>query len=350
MIDQPIAVRGAPGSPYTRKMLAVLRYRRIPYRFLVGLWTKGEVDSLPAPKVDLLPTFYFETDDGDIEAMVDSTPIIRRLEQEVLGRSVIPTDPALAFIDYLLEDYADEWLTKAMFHYRWWFDADIDLAGEILPRWRDLTASAEDIAPRSQFIRDRQIGRLYVVGSNEVTAPVIEASYKRLLGLLDVHIGNGPFLFGGRPSAADFGLYGQLTQLATFDPTPSQLAAEVAPRVLAWVQTVDDLSGLAPDEDGWTSRDELPDTLTALLAEAGKTYVPVLLANAKAIDASADRVAAEVDGREWVQQPFPYQAKCLQWVRQEYGRLDAEDRAAVDGILAGTGCEALFSIADRETP
>ena len=342
MFDKPIAVRGAPGSPYTRKMLAVLRYRRIPYRFLVGLWTKDQVDSLPAPKVDLLPTFYFEAADGSVEAVVDSTPIIRRLEDDVLGRSVIPRDPAVAFIDYLLEDYADEWLTKAMFHYRWWYDADIERAGEVLPRWRDLTASAAEIAPRAAFIRDRQIGRLYVVGSNATTAGVIEASYKRLLGLLDAHIGNGPFMFGGRPSAADFGIYGQLTQLAAFDPTPAQLTASTAPRVLAWVQTVDDLSGLDPASDDWTSRDELPDTLHALLAEVGKTYVPVLLANAKAVDEGADRVATEVGGEAWVQQPFPYQAKCLQWVRQEYARLDPADRAAVEGLLDGTGCEALF--------
>ena len=273
---------------------------------------------------------------------MDSTPIIRRLEAEVLGRSVIPHDPALAFIDYLLEDYADEWLTKAMFHYRWQYEADIELAGEILPRWRDLTASAAEIAPRSKFVRDRQIGRLYVVGSNAVTLPVIEASYRRLIGLLDAHIGNGPFLFGRRPSAADFGLYGQLTQLATFDPTPSQLTADLAPRVLAWVQTVDDLSGLHPADDDWIRRDEVPETLKALLTEAGKTYVPVLLANAKAVDAHAAKVVAEVDGEAWVQQPFPYQAKCLQWVRQEYGRQDAVDRAAVDGILNGSGCEALF--------
>ena len=336
---RPIALRGAPGSPYTRKMLAVLRYRRIPYRFLVGLWAGQE--GLPRPKVDLLPTFYFDSDDG-VQAVVDSTPIIRRLEEEYLGRSVIPDDPALAFIDYLLEDYADEWLTKPMFHYRWRYPTDIAKAGEILPRWRDLTASAGEIAPRADAVRARQIGRLYVVGSNDVTAAVIEASYRRFLTGLDAHVGNGPFLFGARPAAADFGMFGQLTQLATFDPTPAEIATASAPRVVAWVQTVDDLSGLEPSEADWIDRDELPETLTALLAEVGRTYVPVMLANARAFDVGADEVEAEVDGRAWIQRPFPYQAKCLQWVRQEYARLDGADRRFVDRLLAGTGCEALF--------
>ena len=335
----PITLRGAPGSPYTRKMLAVLRYRRIPYRFLVGLWANAE--GLPSPKVELLPTFYFDTEDG-VEAVVDSTPIIRRLEEDALGRSVIPNDPALAFINYLLEDYADEWLTKAMFHYRWRYAPDIALAGEILPRWRDLTASEGVIAPRARAIRERQIGRLYVVGSNDITAPVIEDSYRRFLKCLDDQIGNGPFLFGTRPASADFGLFGQLTQLASFDPTPTKLTADTAPRVLAWVQTVEDLSGLEPTDDDWTALDAFPATLTALLAEAGRTYVPALLANARAIDTGAENVEVEIDGRPWVQRPFPYQAKCLQWVRGEYARLDGDDRAAADAMLAGTGCEALF--------
>ncbi len=334
-----IALRGAPGSPYTRKMLAVLRYRRIPYRFLVSLWAGN--DGLPKPKVDLLPTFFFESTDG-VEAVVDSTPIIRRLEDEYLGRSVIPDDPALDFLAYLLEDYADEWLTKAMFHYRWHYAADIEQAGEILPRWRDLTAAPGVIAPRAEAVRARQIGRLYVVGSNEVTGQAIENSYRRFLNLFDDHIGNGPFLFGGRPSAADFGLFGQLTQLTNFDPTPTRLTVEMAPRVLAWVQTVEDLSGLEPAEADWVGRDEVAETLKPLLAEVGRTYVPVMLANASAIDSGAEQVEAEVDGRPWVQRPFPYQAKCLQWVRQEYVRLDGAEREFVDGILDGTGCEALF--------
>ena len=84
-------------------------------------------------------------------------------------------------------------------------------------------------------------------------------------------------------------------------------------------------------------------TLKDLLAEVGRTYVPALLANAAAIDAGADEVRTEIDGRPWVQKPFPYQARCLQWLRQAYVGLEGEDRELVDTLLDGTGCEALFT-------
>ena len=96
-----LTLRGAPGSPYTRKMLVVLRYRQIPYRLVLSGGALGEKKDLPEPKVQLIPVFYFEDNRGELEPMVDSTPIIRRLEEEYEGRSVIPTEPTVRFLNYL---------------------------------------------------------------------------------------------------------------------------------------------------------------------------------------------------------------------------------------------------------
>jgi glutathione S-transferase len=331
-----IALMGAPGSPYTRKMLSVLRYRRIAYRLLSrnGAARAG----MPSPKVALLPTFYLPGAGGELEAVVDSSPIIRRLEAEHAGRSVIPTDPALAFLDELIEDYADEWLTKAMFHYRWAYEDDIEKASQMLPLWQHYTTSDQILAERAGTIGERQIERLYVVGSNLVTGPVIEASYRRFLSAFEAHLTHRPFILGERPASCDFAVYGQLTQLALFDPTPAALTLAVAPRVFAWVGLMEDLSGLEPDEDGWTAVGALPATLMALMTEIGRVYPPVMLANARAVTAGDAEVVTEVEGQPWRQPPFAYQAKCIQWLRQSHARLPAASRATVDRILEATGC------------
>ena len=94
-----IALSGAPGSPYTRKMLGVLRYRRIAYSFMLP--NNPRLRDLPRPKVQLLPTFYLPDDQGELQAVTDSTPLIRRFEKAYPGRSLIPPDPALAFLNEL---------------------------------------------------------------------------------------------------------------------------------------------------------------------------------------------------------------------------------------------------------
>ena len=175
------------------------------------------------------------------------------------------------------------------------------------------------------------------------TAPVIEESYTRFLRLLDAHLTEHRFLLGGRPAASDFGVYGQLRQLAIFDPTPAALALELAPRVIAWVDVVEDLSGLQPDGAHWLARHEIPQSIQALLAEVGRTYVPFLLANAAALEQGAEQVECSIDGKPWVQRPFPYQGKCLRELRQTYAALAVEDRSDFDQLLDGTGCGLLFA-------
>ena len=339
MAERPLRIVGVPASPYSRKMRAVLRYRRIPYAWV--LHDSPESRDLPKARVPLLPQLILPNADGSDEAVIDSTPLIRRLDAMVPGRGVIPPDPAVAFLDALLEDYADEWLTKAMFHYRWAYAPDIARASALLPRWARTDISDEHAVAAGKAFGRRQIGRLAVVGSNETTTPVIEESYRRLLCLLDRHLAGSRFVMGERPGASDFALYGQLTQLVGFDPTPAAIALETAPRVVAWVDVMEDLSGLEPADDQWMSRDRVPETLRDLLAEVGAIYVPVLVANAAALASGADRVECTIDGRPWTQQPFPYQAKCLESLRDNYRRLDTDDRPAVDAVLGAEAVAAL---------
>ena len=338
-IPTPLQMLGAPGSPYSRKMRSLLRFRRIPYLFIQQ--NSPQAKAFVPPKVPLLPTFYLP-ENGELVPVTDSTPLIRRFEEAFQDRSVIPPEPALAFLDELLEDYADEWLTKCMFHYRWYHDADATKARRVLPLWHMSEVSDEQIAPVQKMIGDRQIERLRVVGSNDVTAGVIEESYVRFLSAFDKQLQSSRFLFGGRPASSDFALMGQMTCLALFDPTPSAITAERAPRVYAWTEVMEDLSGLEPSEEDWTSANALSDSFRGLLAEVGRFHAPFLLANAHALENGAEQVETEIAGQPWVQKPFPYQGKCLAWLRESYAKLVPDQKATVDGLLEGTGCEILF--------
>jgi glutathione S-transferase len=341
MIEHPLVLAGQYGSPYTLKMRAVLRYRRIPFRWVLrnSIW-----DDIPTPPVAIIPVIVYPTADGGHgEATVDSSPQITRLEGEFAGRSLVPADPALAFVDALVEDYGDEWVTKAMYHYRWAYEADIDKAGRLLPLSQDLQMDSDQQQRSYQYITTRQIGRRALVGSTDENRPIIEGSYERLLDLLTQLFSTQDFLLGARPGRGDFGVFGQLSQLVKWDPTPMEIAATRAPKVIHWVDRMDDLSWLPVDGDtGWTRLEALPAATTQLLHEIGRTYAPFMIANAEALSSGADEVVCQVEGGTYRQAPFKYQGKCLEWLRADHRALADDDRARVDAVLAGTGCEALF--------
>jgi glutathione S-transferase len=335
-----LVIRGAHSSPYSRKMRAVLRYRHIAHDWVVR---DSANDDLPPAPVPVIPVIAWRDEAGEYhDVMVDSSPQITRLEDEYSGRSIVADDPATAFVDFLLEDFADEWIAKMMYHYRWAYAEDTEKSGRLLPLDSNLQLSDELAARAHDFVIDRQVGRRAMIGSTDANAPIIERSYERTLDALQTHLGDHNFCFGTRPGRADFAIFGQLMPMLWWDPTPTAVAVERAPRTVMWNQWMDDLSWWRVDgDDGWVAAEEIPVTTRALLGEVGRTYAPFLVANAAAVADGVAEMACEIDGAEYRQAPFKYQAKCLAWIRDAYAALSDTDRSRVDDVLAGTGCETL---------
>lgn len=214
----------------------------------------------------------------------------------------------------------------------------------MLPNWAPGAGCPDEaLKAAGTVFAERQIPRLRYVGSNETTWDVIEASYMRFLDAMEAHLRDHAFLLGARPGAGDFGVFGQLTQLALFDPTPMAITAVRAPRVMAWTAALEDLTGLEPRDSDWFDPAALPATLTAILKEVGHILCPAAPGQRKGRPGRR-RTGGDGHRRQGLgAAAAPYQAKCLMWLREEYATLDTGARAEADAALAGTGCEALFA-------
>ncbi|MGL5838274.1 MAG: glutathione S-transferase N-terminal domain-containing protein [Sphingorhabdus sp.] len=320
---------GALGSPYSMKIRALMRYRRIPHLWIHGAEAMNA--ALPHVRPAVIPVIEYP--DGSFHN--DSTPVIYDLEARHAERSVIPPDPARAFLAHLIEDFADEWVTKAMFGYRWLEEVD-QLQ---MSRWLAFDAMKGGGLDASQAFaeqfRARQVGRMALVGCTRENFSLIEASTRALLTALEAHVTDRHCFFGSRPSMAEFGLFGQLSQLGV-DPTAQSLMRANSPYSYRWLLHVDDMSGI---EGEW----DAPDTayapiIGALLKLVGEIYLPFLFANTAALKTGAEMFEFAAMGLSYSQGTFKYQAKCLADLRARYAALPAETRTRLQPILDESGC------------
>ena len=322
-------IYGALGSPYSMKMRAVLRYRRLPHLWLHGAAalaaTTGKV------KAPVIPIFEFP--DGSFAN--DSTPLIYDLEIRHAERSIVPPDPARGFLAHLIEDFGDEWMTKAMFGYRWLRKVDQVQMSRWLAFDQMKGGGIEQSQAAAEFFRARQVGRMSIVGCTEANFPLIEASTRAVLAVLEDHVTDRHCLFGTRPSLAEFGLYGQISQLGV-DPTPETMMRADYPYTLRWLLHIDDMSGI----DGeWDAPDApLSPVVGKLLAIIGELYFPFLLANSAALEAGIESFEFEAMGHRYSQGTFKYQAKCLADLRARFAALPQAARGHIEPLLAKTGC------------
>ena len=206
-------VYGALGSPYSMKVRAAMRAKRLVHTW-TGLTAEERGRVMPNVKAPVIPVIH--RPDGSWTN--DSTPFLLSVEAE--GRSLLPDDPVARFACLLLEDMADEWFMKAMFHFRWAYADDAEWCANWLMFDSLPNAGLDSIEAAAANIRERQISRMALVGCTPATGPLIEASWRRAcIGLEAMATGPGRFLFGNRLSLADAAFYGQL-KVMSYDPTP----------------------------------------------------------------------------------------------------------------------------------
>jgi glutathione S-transferase len=323
---------GSELSPYSVKVRSYFRYKGLPHEWLLRT-PANQAEFQKYAKLPLVPLVV--TPEG--EGIQDSTPIIERFEKTSPEPSIVPDDPALAFVSALLEEYGDEWGNKWMFSYRWSYPPDCWATAERIAQQMAGAQGTLAVAQARFAVAERMSGRLGFVGSNETTRPLIEASFRRVLSILNAHLEQRPYLLGGRPAMADFGLWGQFYEAAT-DPTPGAIMRATAPNVMAWVQRM-----LSPKAEGaFESWSTLSAGLMPLLKdEVGALFLPWSTANAAAIAAEDKSFEMQLAGSTWKQEPQKYHARSLAEIRRKYAAVMAAP--GLDRILAESGCLKLLA-------
>ena len=320
-------IYGSELSPYSVKVRSFFRLKGIAHDWIPRS-PAVQAEFQKYAKLPLVPLVV--TPEG--EGVQDSTPILERFEASHREPSVVPPDPALAFISALLEEYGDEWGNKWMFHYRWRYQPDVWATSERIARQMMDAQGTLAVAQARAAVAERMMGRLGFVGSSDTTQPLIEASFRKALGLIETHLAIRPYMLGGRPAMADFGLWAQLYEAAT-DPTPGAIMRASAPGVMGWVQRM-----LSPKVEGeFETLAALTPTLIPLLKdEVAGLFLPWSQANAEAIQRGDKSFSMTLGGLQWTQEPQKYHARSLGEIRRKHAA--AKGTAGLASLLETTGC------------
>jgi glutathione S-transferase len=273
---------GGPLSLYSGKTRSYLIKKRIPY--VERFPTHPDFPARVMPAIGLFVIPVLEAPDGTL--VQDTTRIFEYLEARHPEPVVVPSSPLQNAVAWLVGAFASEGLLQPAMHYRWSYRREQEsfLKAEF---GRILSTGSGRAARDAQALAVMQQMNSYlpVLGVTAETAPAIEASYEALLGILDQHFASHPYLLGGRPSIADFGLMAPLFAHLSRDPVPSNLMKLKAPNVYRWTERMNLAQvsdGEFPQQDeSYPPGDDIPETLVPLLEHIFADWGPEVAAYAR---------------------------------------------------------------------
>lgn len=216
---------GVPHSLYTGKVRCYLRNQGIAYIERPTSHPDFAQRIVPQIGRGIIPVL--ETSGGEI--IQDTIDIIDYFEQRGVPYPAYPEGPLQRVVAVIIEYYGGQAMLKQAMHYRWSYREE----QEAFLHHAFASGSGADFADK---VMGRMQSYLPRLGVTRQSIAHIERSYESLLDLLEEHFKHLPYLLGGRPCIADYGLIASMFAHLGRDPVPAHIMKTRAPRVYRWVE------------------------------------------------------------------------------------------------------------------
>lgn len=356
---------GMAASLYTARVRSYMRINAVP--FVEKKAGSAEFTQTIVPETGRWMIPVVKTPDGQI--IQDGADIIDHLDEAGFSKAPIyPQDPVLLAIAHVFELFGAQGLLRPAMHYRWNFD-EVNLPF-IRDTFRDvlpdgLTPEAEEAVFLQASGRMRKATSAF--GVFPETFKLVEESYAQFLALMNTHLHDHPFMLGGHPTIADYGLIGAMYAHLGRDPEPLRLMQSTAPRVFRWVERMN-MAETFEDEQFVRSKgalfagDTLPKTLLDILSFIGEDYLPEITAHVEFANAWLDTQDAGSDemdkgikgalgmakfnwrGASIASMVLPYRFYLLSRLQDAVERQSAKHQSAVRQIFEQAGIADLLNI------
>lgn len=286
--NEPLLLFGAPVGLYTGKIRSYLRKQGIAYQERLPSDAVFQSEVLPVVRRFINPVIRLA--DGTI--VQDTADIIDHFEVRKLAPlSAYPQAPLQRLVALVLDLYGGEGLIRPAMHYRWSYRTQNEafLRHEFGLGFRAAGLPEAELRAQVDGFMAHLDAHLPRLGITAESAYAIEASYEDLLARLDKHLRQHPYLLGGQPTLADYGLIAPLYAHLARDPYPASLMKTRAPGVFRWTERMLASDADMPEFPGYAQAlpegDAIPATLQPVLALMAKDYLPELRMVVSAIDA-----------------------------------------------------------------
>jgi glutathione S-transferase len=263
---------GVELSPFTLKLQAGLAFKKLPFRRLPAHGSRFENTKLMltlerakrSRNITRYPNFEAEYDEYPAVPFVtedkrnfeyDSSSILRRLDAENQGESLLPEHEPARFIAHFIDEAFDEFGLYLVHHMRWVGSARSNVMGKLLAS--EYKAALPPGAPwlLSKAFPKRQVRRLpylfsvapkkYKAGVARNLTPkpyqdfpqthtLLDQSWQAILEALEDILSRQRFLLGAQFTLADASVYGQLG-MNLVDPETNERMRQIAPQTHQWL-------------------------------------------------------------------------------------------------------------------